>query len=30
MNADTIFAFAWMAGVVAVLCDYFTRELKGW
>ena len=30
MNADTIFVFACKAGVVAVHCDYFARELKGW
>ena len=29
MSGDTIFFFAWLACVVAVLCDYFARELKG-
>ena len=29
MNGDTIFFFAWLAAVVAILCDYFASELKG-
>jgi hypothetical protein len=29
MSGDTIFFFAWLAGVVAILAANFTRELKG-